>query len=139
MANKILIHITDQAGRVDAVLSKENLSYSRTTLSNWLVDGTILVNNHKVKRSYKVVSGDTISITPPETQETKIEAENIPLDIIYEDDDIIVVNKPQGMVVHPGIPGSCCRRISPDFIGHWYRCQNSEFTSCLYCDGCSAL
>ena len=101
MANKILIHITDQAGRVDAVLSKENLSYSRTTLSNWLVDGTILVNNHKVKRSYKVVSGDTISITPPETQETKIEAENIPVDIIYEDDDIIVVNKPQGMVVHP--------------------------------------
>ncbi|GMA70590.1 pseudouridine synthase [Leuconostoc litchii] len=101
MTNKISIHIIEQIGRVDAVLSKENLNYSRTALSNWLDDGHILVNNNQVKRSYKVTAGDVITIVPPEVETTTIAAENIPLDIVYEDNDLIIVNKAQGMVVHP--------------------------------------
>lgn len=96
-----MINITTQVGRIDAILAKEDLQYSRTTLAEWLQKGNILVNNNKVKRSYKVSEGDTISIFPPQVASTEIIAEDIPLDIVYEDNDILVVNKPQGMVVHP--------------------------------------
>jgi 23S rRNA pseudouridine1911/1915/1917 synthase len=101
MADNITINIVDQVGRIDAVLAKETLPYSRTTLSDWLLEGNVLVNGTQVKRSYKVSSGDVVTITPPEIKDTEILAENIPLDIVYEDDDLLVVNKPQGMVVHP--------------------------------------
>ncbi|MBZ5955607.1 RluA family pseudouridine synthase [Leuconostoc gasicomitatum] len=101
MTKKITINIIDQIGRIDAILAKENLPYSRTTLAEWLQTGYILVNGVQVKRAYKVTTGDTITILPPEVITTEIIAEDIPLDIIYEDDDILVVNKPQGMVVHP--------------------------------------
>ena len=101
MTKKITINIIDQIGRIDAILAKENLPYSRTTLAEWLQTGHILVNGVQVKRAYKVTTGDTITILPPEVITTEIIAEDIPLDIIYEDDDILVVNKPQGMVVHP--------------------------------------
>lgn len=101
MMEKTIINITTQVGRIDAILAKEDLQYSRTILAEWLQNGHILVNNNKVKRSYKVSVGDTISIFPPEVASTEIIAEDIPLDIVYEDNDILVVNKPQGMVVHP--------------------------------------
>lgn len=101
MTEKTIINITTQVGRVDAILAKEGLQYSRTTLAEWLQKGHILVNNNTVKRSYKVSTGDTISIDPPQVESTEIIAENIPLDIVYEDDDVLVINKPQGMVVHP--------------------------------------
>lgn len=101
MAEKITINIKEQQGRLDAILAKEDVPYSRTVLADWIQDGVILVNQKKVKRSYKVVSGDTVTLTPPEVQNTAIVAEDIPLSIVYEDNDLIVVNKPQGMVVHP--------------------------------------
>lgn len=101
MAEKITINIKEQQGRLDAILAKEDIPYSRTILADWIQDGTVLVNQKKVKRSYKVVSGDTVTLTPPEVQNTAIVAEDIPLSIVYEDNDLIVVNKPQGMVVHP--------------------------------------
>lgn len=101
MAEKITINIKEQQGRLDAILAKEDIPYSRTVLADWIQDGVILVNQKKVKRSYKVVSGDTVTLTPPEVQNTAIVAEDIPLSIVYEDNDLIVVNKPQGMVVHP--------------------------------------
>lgn len=101
MTEQIIINITDQSGRVDAILAKEKLPYSRTILSNWLQTGHVLVNGNKVKRAYKVTTGDQISIIPPELVTTEIVAEDIPLDIVYEDNDVLVVNKPQGMVVHP--------------------------------------
>ncbi|KAA8381279.1 RluA family pseudouridine synthase [Leuconostoc carnosum] len=101
MAEKITINIKEQQGRLDAILAKEDIPYSRTVLADWIQDGAVLVNQKKVKRSYKVVSGDTVTLTPPEVQNTAIVAEDIPLSIVYEDNDLIVVNKPQGMVVHP--------------------------------------
>lgn len=101
MTDKIIINITTQTGRIDAILANEKLPYSRTVLANWVQSGEVLVNDQRVKRSYKVASGDAISIMPPEVQPTAIVSEAIPLDIVYEDDDLLVVNKPQGMVVHP--------------------------------------
>lgn len=101
MTKTTTINIVDQTGRIDAILAKENLLYSRTTLADWLQTGHILVNGVQVKRAYKVTTGDTINIVPPEIATTEIVAEDIPLDIVYEDDDILIVNKPQGMVVHP--------------------------------------
>lgn len=95
------IIIEQQQGRIDAVLAKENLGYSRSKITDWLNNGQILVNQKKVKQSYKVNKGDIIVITPPKVQATTIEPEAIPLNIVYEDDDLLVVNKPQGMVVHP--------------------------------------
>lgn len=96
--------IDQEQGRLDAVLGQAKLPYSRSTLANWIKEGLVLVNDQAVKRSYVVKQGDVVSINPPEVKETALEAENIPLDIVYEDDDLLVVNKPQGMVVHPA-PG----------------------------------
>ena len=66
-----------------------------------LEDGNILVNDVIKKSSYKVKKGDVIKIEIPEPKESKIEAQDIPIEIVYEDNDIIVVNKPKGLVVHP--------------------------------------
>ncbi len=101
MTDAITINITDQTGRIDAILANENLPYSRTVLASWIQSGEVLVNGQRVKRSYQVVSGDVIHILPPAVQTTEIVPEAIPLNVIYEDDDLLVVNKPQGMVVHP--------------------------------------
>ncbi|GAP00196.1 RluA family pseudouridine synthase [Fructobacillus ficulneus] len=106
-AQTIVITADQAGGRLDAVLSQADLTYSRSALANLIKAGCVLVNGQTVKRSYVVKEADEIVITPPETKETALEAENIPLDIVYEDDDLLVVNKPQGMVVHPapGHPG----------------------------------
>ena len=87
--------------RLDAYISKKNENISRTNIQRLIENGNILVNGEKRKISYKVQIGDNISINIPDPKETKIKAEEIPLDIIYEDNDIIVVNKPKGMIVHP--------------------------------------
>ena len=87
--------------RLDAYISKKNENISRTNIQRLIENGNILVNGEERKISYKVQIGDNISINIPDPKETKIKAEEIPLDIIYEDNDIIVVNKPKGMVVHP--------------------------------------
>ncbi|CAK1231266.1 RluA family pseudouridine synthase [Fructobacillus cardui] len=106
MAETTLVTMTidQEQGRLDAVLGQAKLPYSRSTLANWIKEGLVLVNDQAVKRSYMVKKGDIVSINPPAVKETALEAENIPLDVVYEDDDLLVVNKPQGMVVHPA-PG----------------------------------
>lgn len=101
MANMTEIKINEGGKRLDAALASAGLEHSRSTLANWIKDGQVLVNRKKVKSSYKAKAGDKVQIVVPETKPVAIEAENIPLDIVYEDDDLIVVNKPQGMVVHP--------------------------------------
>lgn len=96
--------ITDQTGRIDKVLAVLEPEITRSQLKNLINDGHVTVNEHIVKPKYKVQSGDQISLVKPEPQTLELIPENIPLDIVYEDDDVIVVNKPQGMVVHPA-PG----------------------------------
>ena len=90
--------------RVDKGLADYFDNYSRSFLKKLLDDGNILVNDKKAKPSLKIASGDRIDITIPSIASVEIEPENIPLDIVYEDEDIIIVNKPKGMVVHPA-PG----------------------------------
>ena len=87
--------------RLDAYISSKETKLSRTNVQRLIEEGNILVNGQKKKISYKVQIGDNIEINIPEAKETTLKAENIPVEVIYEDNDIIVVNKPKGMVVHP--------------------------------------
>lgn len=90
--------------RIDKALSEYFTDYSRSFLKKLFDDNLITVNEKNIKPSYKLKCGDLIDISVPELVFVDIKPENIPLDIVYEDDDIIIVNKPKSMVVHPA-PG----------------------------------
>lgn len=90
----------EKTERLDKVLTGE-LGLSRTTIQSWLKAGLISVNGEVVKSNYKAQSGDEVTILQKEEETITIQPENIPLDIVFEDDSLIVVNKPSGMVVHP--------------------------------------
>jgi len=92
----------DKGIRIDKYISTKEKQLSRMTIQRMIENGNILVNGNIVKVSYKVNIGDEIDIEKEEVKESVIEAENIPLNIIYEDNDIIVINKQKGLVVHPG-------------------------------------
>lgn len=87
--------------RIDKYISLKEADISRSYIQKLIKEGNIKINSEECKSNYKVCLNDHIVIDIPEAKELEIEAENIPLDIIYEDDDIIVVNKTKGMVVHP--------------------------------------
>ena len=91
-------------GRIDKELAHHLADISRSQLQKWIEDGNVTVNGEKVKPKYKLAVGDRVVVQPEKPQKIDLEPENIPLDIVYEDDDVIVVNKPQRMVVHPA-PG----------------------------------
>ena len=93
--------VYEDGKRIDAYLSEKLEDTSRVAIQRLLANDKILINGKKVKPSYKVQQGDTIQVEEEVPVESSLKAQNIPLDIIYEDDDIIVVNKPKGMVVHP--------------------------------------
>lgn len=101
MSNEYEITIKQQKGRIDKVLAEIIPDKTRSAIQLWIKDGYVLVNDEAVKTNYKVQSGDEIKITEPELQELDVVAENIPLEIVYQDSDVVVINKPQGMVVHP--------------------------------------
>ena len=90
--------------RLDAYIA-EATEMSRSGAAKLIESGDITVNGAPVSKKYAVKPGDVIEIAPQETEEYDAVAENIPLDIVYEDSDIIVINKPKGMVVHPA-PGN---------------------------------
>ncbi|QVK11700.1 RluA family pseudouridine synthase [Weissella ceti] len=102
MPEKTLV-ITEETGRLDKVLAEHFEDLTRSQVGTLNTDGNILVNGENKKQKYSVKPGDEIVITIPDPVELSIEAENIPIEIVYEDDDVIVVNKPQGMVVHPAL------------------------------------
>jgi len=89
--------------RIDTFITAQNEEWSRSQVQIWLKEDLVLVNGEKVKRNYKVKQGDEISVSVPDPKPLEIIAENIPLEIYYEDSDVIVVNKPRGMVVHPAL------------------------------------
>lgn len=99
------IHFTvsaeDNGLRIDKYLSDHMEEMSRSYLQKLLKSQDVMVNEKTVKANYKVASGDVISVSVPEPEAVDIKPEDIPLDILYEDQDLIVVNKPKGMVVHP--------------------------------------
>ncbi|SEL11991.1 RluA family pseudouridine synthase [Parapedobacter koreensis] len=89
--------------RIDKFLMNRVENASRNRIQNAIIAGTVLVNGQQIKASYKVKPSDIISVVLPHPpRDTEVYPENIPLDILYEDDDLLVVNKPAGMVVHPG-------------------------------------
>ncbi len=87
--------------RLDKYLTNVYENQSRSFLQKLIKDGQVLVNGIPQKASYRMEPGDTIEVTIPQAQEVAILPEDIPLDILYEDKDLLVVNKPKGMVVHP--------------------------------------
>ena len=89
--------------RIDKFLSAQLPEQSRSYLQKIIKEGSVLVNGSPVKASYRMDDQDEVTIDLPELKEPEIEAENIPLDILYEDDDLLMVNKPKGMVVHPSV------------------------------------
>ncbi|PQC29808.1 RluA family pseudouridine synthase [Enterococcus mundtii] len=93
--------IKEEKGRIDKVLTALFADHSRSQVQQWLKDGAVSVNGEPVKANYKVKSADAIIVEVPEPEELEIVAEDLPIEIVYEDDDVAVVNKPQGMVVHP--------------------------------------
>ncbi|MFD2305526.1 RluA family pseudouridine synthase [Enterococcus termitis] len=98
---QINVKIKTETGRIDKVLSDLLKEYSRSQIQQWVKENHVQVNGEAIRANYKVKANDTIIITIPEPEELDIQAEDIPLDIVYEDDDVLVINKPQGMVVHP--------------------------------------
>lgn len=86
--------------RIDKALSSIQPEWSRTQIGNWVTDGIILVNGTAVKAKYKVKVGDEIVVDVPEPEVLDVIPQQMDLEIVYEDADVLVVNKPRGMVVH---------------------------------------
>ena len=97
-----MILFADTAGeRLDAFLARSVENLSRSGAQKLLEDGHVLRNGHPGKKNDKLNVGDEISVTVPEPKEVDIVAKEMPLDIVYEDEDVLVLNKPKGLVVHP--------------------------------------
>lgn len=94
----------DAGERIDRYLAKELEGKSRSHIQKLIKDGCVTINDNPVKANYRIISGDRIAVAYSDVSEPDIVAENIPLDILYEDTDIIIINKPKRMVVHPA-PG----------------------------------
>lgn len=93
-----------QSGRADAVLSASVDGLTRSAAQRWLEEGRVTLAGQPVKKNTRLSPGDTLTVYPPEAEEIDLIPQDIPLDVVYEDGDVIVVNKPVGMVVHPA-PG----------------------------------
>lgn len=95
------IQITESGIRLDRFLTDHLKGYSRSFIQKLLSDGRVTLNGKVLKPSWKTVSGTVIELDEPQPEPLDIKPEDIPLDIIYEDEWLLVINKPQGMVVHP--------------------------------------
>ena len=104
--DEIIITVPETAAgqRIDKALS-ELTDYTRSHIQRILENGEVTVNGKVVSKGFRLSAGDRICFTPPEPQTIEAKPENIPLDVVYEDSDLLVVNKPRGMVVHPA-PGN---------------------------------
>lgn len=103
--------------RLDKVLSSVNNEWSRSQVQLWMQEGNVVVNGQKVKSSYKCSIGDVIEISIPDPEELDVVPESMDLEIFYEDSDVLVVNKPKGMVVHPA-PGHTTGTLVNGLMAH---------------------
>ena len=103
MTETILLHPeAESAGvRLDSFLAAEVEGLTRSAAQRLMEEGRVSVDGKVTAKSYKLVGGEEISVTLPEVEDVDVVAQDIPLDVVYEDDDVIVVNKPKGLVVHP--------------------------------------
>ncbi|HYK16720.1 MAG TPA: S4 domain-containing protein, partial [Bryobacteraceae bacterium] len=93
---------SDAGQRLDAYLHARLPEYSRSRLQEWIGEGRVRVDGARQKRSYQLRGAEQIQVEPAEPPPLRAVAENLPLDVLYEDDAVIAVNKPAGMVVHAG-------------------------------------
>ena len=107
--------------RIDRYLTEMLPEQSRSFFQNLIRDGFVIVNHIIVKVNYRLKTGDVIEIDIPDAVPTEIVPENIPLDILYEDDDLLIVNKPKGMVVHPAVGHSTGTLVNAIM----YHCQGN--------------
>jgi 23S rRNA pseudouridine1911/1915/1917 synthase len=112
-----IIHEDQKNDRIDKAISSINEEWSRSQVQQWIKDGHVLVNGLKVKTNYKCSVNDLVEIIVPEPEELDVEAEEMDLDIYFEDSDVLVVNKPKGMVVHPA-PGHATGTLVNGLMAH---------------------
>ncbi|MCM1113915.1 MAG: RluA family pseudouridine synthase [Clostridium sp.] len=105
MSQNLELTLTDNhiGERIDKFLAERLNDFTRSSLSKMIQDGNVTVNDKVVSKNYKLRAKDFIQVFVPDAVSLEAEAENIPLDIVYEDGDLLVVNKPKGMVVHPAV------------------------------------
>lgn len=103
--------------RLDKLLSLSLEDYSRSFVQNLFDSQLVMCNGKQVNKSFKPKAGDLIEFTVPEPKELSLEPENIPLDVMYEDSDLLIVNKPRGMVVHPA-PGNYSSTLVNALLWH---------------------
>ncbi len=115
------INSENQGERIDKFLSSKLSNISRSYIHKLIEDGNITVNQNSVNKKYKLSKNDMINVKIPKPQELEVIAENIPLDIVYEDNDLLIVNKPKNMVVHPA-PGNYSSTLVNALL---YHCKNS--------------
>ena len=101
MAELHEIEVTAAGWRADKLIAEALPELSRSAVQNLIRDGHVTCDNKIVQKSTKLAPGSVLCVEIPEARPLDVKAENIPLDIVYEDDDLLVVNKPKGMVVHP--------------------------------------
>lgn len=116
----LTVEIQDAGRRLDAYIA-EHTELSRSAAAKLIESGDVTVFGKPSNKKYAVLANDEIKISMPEPEECEAEPENIPLDIIYEDDDILVINKPSGMVVHPA-PGNYSGTLVNALL---YHCHDS--------------
>ncbi|MGG5253019.1 RluA family pseudouridine synthase [Neobacillus sp. SM06] len=112
-----IVHEDQKGDRIDKVLSLLNEDWSRSQVQQWIKEGLVLVNQQHVKTNYKVSLDDHIEIRLPEPEVLDVAPEEMDLDIYYEDSDVLVVNKPRGMVVHPA-PGHLTGTLVNGLMAH---------------------
>ncbi len=113
----LIVHKESENKRIDKYLSEVLNGKSRSYIQGLIEKENIKVNNKNIKSNYKLKENDEILISMPEAIELEVVAEDIPLDILYEDNDVIVINKPQGMVVHPA-PGNYTKTLVNALLYH---------------------
>lgn len=118
MVDERKIIVEDAGERIDKFMNERIEGTSRTEISGWLKEGAVYVNGAPVKANYKVRRDDVITWDAPEEPPVNYEAENLPLRIVYEDDDLIVIDKEAGMIVHPA-PGVYTGTLVNALLYHW--------------------
>ncbi|MHB0830992.1 RluA family pseudouridine synthase [Bacillus licheniformis] len=111
------VHEEHKGERIDKYLTAVEADWSRTQVQQWIKEDRVLVNGNAVKANYKVQEGDAVSVQVPEPEPLDVTAEPMDLDIYYEDQDVLVVNKPRGMVVHPA-PGHLTGTLVNGLMAH---------------------
>ncbi|MBM7698399.1 RluA family pseudouridine synthase [Kurthia huakuii] len=117
MTETFTVQADSAKNRIDKALASMQDKWSRTQVQNFVDEGHLLVNGEKVKKTYKVKENDIITVDEPEAEPLEILAEDLNLEIIYEDEDVLVVNKPKGMVVHPA-PGHATGTLVNGLMHH---------------------